>query len=212
MAEEQKPAGQADPKPAEQAAEKPAEQKPAAQVPAEQKPAGQGEQKPGEQKPSEPERKAGEQPKAPEKYELKLPDGGRLDASDLKTIEEIARTAGWSNEDAQTAITEHDALLAKQSDRFLAETKADRDYGGDKLVETQKLARTVIDRLRPDGHPRRESFLRFMNRGGAGNHLEVVSFLADLGKLMAEDGNVAGSGGTSSGNRDAADVLYGATK
>lgn len=148
--------------------------------------------------------------KAPEKYALTLPEGGRVDASDLKAIEETARKAGWSNEDAQAAVVEFDTLMSAQSERFLTETKADATYGGDKLEQTQQLARAVIDRIRPAGHPRRESFQRFMNRGGAGNHLEVVSFLADLGKLMAEDTSVGGSGG-GGGNRDAASVLYGGT-
>jgi hypothetical protein len=210
MADE-KPAGQADTKPAGE--EKPGEQKPAEQKPAEQKPAGPSEEKPAAQKPSETAGKEGTakpESKAPAKYELQLPDGGRVDASDLKAIEETARTAGWSNEEAQAAVAEFDALVSAQSARFLAETKADETYGGDKLEHTQQLARAVIDRIRPTGHPRRDAFHRFMNRGGAGNHLEVVSFLADLGKLMAEDGVVGGSGGGGA-KRDAAEILYGTT-
>lgn len=154
--------------------------------------------------------KAGEQttPKAPEKYALKLPDGGRLDESDLAEVEKVARANDWTNEEAQAAIEEHDKLVLAQSDRFLATTKADADYGGDKLGESQKLARAVIDKVRPAGHARRESFLKFVNRGGAGNHIEVVAFLADLGKLMAEDGATGGEGGNKKDGGDVASKLY----
>jgi hypothetical protein len=148
--------------------------------------------------------------KIPETYELTLPDGGRLDESDLKYVAEIAKKAGWTNEEAQAALAEQDAAIKAQSERFLAETKSDQEYGGAKLVESQKLARAVIDRIRPPGHARRESFIKFVNRGGAGNHIEVVAFLADLGKMMAEDTSTGGGGG--GGEKDAASVLYGATK
>lgn len=149
--------------------------------------------------------------KAPEKYTLTLPEGGRLDASDLKFLEDVARKANWTNDEAQAAITEHDAVIKAQSDRFLAETKADPTYGGDKLEQSQTLARAVLDRIRPVGHPRRESFIQFLNRGGAGNHLEVVSFFSDLGKLMAEDTSVGGRSG-GAGQTDHASVLYPSAK
>jgi len=130
---------------------------------------------------------------APEKYALTLPDGGYLEAGDLAEIEKIARANDWTNDEAQSALTEHAAALKVQSDRWLEATKADKDYGGEKLVETQRLANAVITRLRPEGHPRRDAFMRFVNRGGAFNHPEVVSFLADLGKMMGEDSATGGN-------------------
>lgn len=209
-------AGDGTPAAAAAAADKPAGDKPAAEKPAGDKPAGDGtvlaDGKKTPDAAAKPESKAGEEkpaPKAPEKYALTLPDDGRLDASDLKTIEEIARKADWTNEEAQAAVDEHIALIAQQSERFLTATKADKDYGGEKLAETQKLARAVIDRIRPVGHARRGAFVQFLNRGGAGNHIEVVSFLADLGKLMAEDGATGGRGGGSGKPKTAEEVLYG---
>jgi hypothetical protein len=152
----------------------------------------------------------GAESKAPDKYALTVPEGATafVDDADLKYLEGAARKAGWSNEDAQAALEEHIATVKAQSDRWAAETTADAEYGGDKLDETQRLARAVIDRVRPAGHTRRESFLRFLGRGGAGNHLEVISFLADLGKLMGEDAP-GHSRATSTGTKkDAANVLY----
>jgi hypothetical protein len=147
-------------------------------------------------------------PGPPAKYELTLPEGGQLEESDLAYVAEVAKAAGWTNEEAQAAVNEQAAAIKAQSDRWLSETKSDKTYGGDKLEVSQRLARAVISKIRPEGHPRRDAFLRFINRGGAGNHVEVVAFLADLGKLMAEDGAVGGSGG-GPGDRTAEDVLYG---
>lgn len=149
------------------------------------------------------------EPKAPEKYELKVPDTSKayVDKADLEYLEQVARANKWSNDDAQAALEEHVTTVKAQADRYAAETKADKTYGGDKFDETQRLARTVIDRIRPAGHERRDSFLAFLGRGGAGNHIEVISFLADLGKQMGEDAPAASRSTDSSGG-DAASKLY----
>lgn len=157
--------------------------------------------------------KAGEavaEPKAPEKYELKVPDDAKayVDADDLKYLETIARASNWTNEDAQAALEEHLVTVQAQSARFLEATKADPNYGGEKLAETQRRARAVIDRIRPVGHERRDRFLAFMGRGGAGNHVEVLSFLADLGKAMGEDSPTQSRSAQAGGGEDTAAMLY----
>lgn len=203
------------------AEQKPAEQKPAEEKPAEQKPA---EQKPAEQKPAEqkPDAAAGSEPgskaaapagevKAPEKYDLKLPDGGRIDAEELKHFESVARSQKWTNEQAQQAINDHVVALDAQSTRFLEETRADPEYGGEKLQETQKLARAVLEKVRPAGTPRGDALRALLNKTGYGNHKEVISFLADLGKMMAEDTATGGGARGGGASRDAATVLYGGT-
>jgi hypothetical protein len=129
------------------------------------------------------------EPKAPDTYTLTVPDADKqyVEPADLAYIEQVARANKWSNEDAQAMLEESLGTLRQQADRYLAETKADPTYGGDHFPDTQRLAKAVVDKVRPVGHARRESFLRFMGRGGAGNHLEVVAFLADLAKAMDED-------------------------
>lgn len=127
---------------------------------------------------------------APEKYTVTLPENSTLlDASDLKELEKTARKANWSNDEFQAVLDSQLEALQGQSDRFLTDLKADKDYGGDNFAETQKLAKAVIAKVRPAGHARQASFMAMVNRGGAFNHIEVVSFLADLGRLMAEDGS-----------------------
>jgi hypothetical protein len=123
----------------------------------------------------------------------------------------MARKAGWSNDDAQAAVAEHGRLVREANDGFLTQLKADTDYGGEKLVETQRLAKSAIDLLRPEGHPRRAAFLRAVNRVAAGNHPEFVSFLADLGRRAGEDKVGALSGGSHPAKKSTEEKLYGAT-
>lgn len=148
--------------------------------------------------------------KAPEKYSLKLPDGGRIDEHDLATIETIARQQGWTNDEAQARVTEHAAAIDAQSARFLDDTKRDAAYGGARLDDTLKFATRALDKLRPKGTPRGDGFRALLDKSGYGNHIEVVSLLADLGKAMAEDGAGAGGAGSDSGETmDAASLIYG---
>lgn len=149
--------------------------------------------------------------KAPDKYSLAIPDDAKdyVDADLLKSVEQMARESGWSNDDAQNAVNEHALMLKKADAGFLAQLKGDADYGGEKLAETQRLAKSIIDLVRPEGHPRREAFIRAINRVAAGNHPEFVSFLADLGKRAAEDQPGQSTGAKKAGEKTAESVLYG---
>lgn len=148
-------------------------------------------------------------PKAPETYTLAIPEGakGLIDETDLKAFEAQARAKGLSNDQAQAILAEQADALATQSAAFRTTTEADPIYGGAKLPETQRLAALALDKLRPAGTPHGAAFRSMLVKTGYGNHLEVVSLLADLGKLMAEDTHVA-SGGGGAPTRDAATVLY----
>lgn len=160
----------------------------------------------------EPGRKAGDTPKAPEKYSLTAPEGGSVTDDDIASVAAIAKEQGWTNEEAQARLDWMADGIAAQSAKWLTATEADPDYGGDKLAESQKRARAIVNRVRPEGHPRREALLRILDSTGYGNHIEVLSFLADLGKLGAEDSpGQTGSGGGAR-PRDAAAVLYGPDK
>lgn len=125
--------------------------------------------------------------KAPEKYDLTLPAGGRIDAQDLTAIETLARSQNWTNEEAQQRVNDHAAAIDAQSTQFLETTKADATYGGDKLPETLKHASAALDHFRPKGTAQGDAFRALLDKSGYGNHLAVVSLLADLGKAMAED-------------------------
>ena len=123
----------------------------------------------------------------PEKYELKIPDGGSVDADDLKLVETRARKLGLSNENAQALLEEFDAERVALSAQFRAVTEADPDYGGDKLPETQELADLVLDHYRPAGSKRGDALRRIFEKTGLNNHLELISLLADIGRDAKED-------------------------
>lgn len=186
----------ADPAAAAAAAAAAAEPKPAAAAVAE---------------PAKPAAAAPAASKAPEKYALTVKAGDDVIAGvdTLKYIEEVARASDWSNDDAQAALDEHVQGVKAASARFLAATAADPDYGGTALAQSQQRMQKAIDVLRPVGHPRRDSFLRFIQGAGVTNHIEVLSLFADLGKLMSEDGGTGALGAAASAaGRDDVAKMY----
>lgn len=140
--------------------------------------------------------KAGEgdpAPKAPAEYDLKVPEGGEqyLGPDDMKYLSEVGRASDWTQEDMTaelTAIVDRaKAREAAQEAALVAELKADKDYGGEKLETTQRQARAAIDKVFPPGHRLRDTFLRTFDRGIVGNNLTYVAFLAEVGRMMGED-------------------------
>lgn len=125
--------------------------------------------------------------KAPDKYELTLPEGGRVGDEDLQLVEAMAREEGWSNEEAQQFLDRHNFTVQYATTAFLEATKADKEIGGDKLEGTMKLATAALDRVRPKGKGRGDAFRKLLDRTGFGNHPEVVAFMADVGRMMQED-------------------------
>lgn len=162
------------------------------------------------------EGKAGEgeeaKPKAPETYELTVPDDAKRFVSDedLNYFQEIAKANDWTNEEAQAELTAHIERAAKATAKTIegweATTKADKTYGGKQLAETQRLGNIAVDRVFPKGHPMREPFVGFLKESGGGVRLEVVAFLATLGRMMGED--TTSSGVTSSGGGERASKFY----
>lgn len=145
---------------------------------------------------STPQSTAAPEAKAPEKYEFVVPEAAKAyaDPSVINRVTALARANHWPNDVAQLALEEHLEAVRIQATTWETETQADPEFGGDHFSETQRLATKVIDRVRPQGHQRRDSFLSFLGRGGAGKNIDVVSFLADVGKLMSEDSPALGRG------------------
>ena len=151
--------------------------------------------------------------KVPATYDLKVPEGAEkfVDQADVDTFAKVARENGWTNEEAQAAFENQADAFAARLTALRTETENDPTYGKDHLEASQQLARRAIDRVRPKGHARSDSFNRFLEKTGAGNHIEMFAFLADIGRLMAEDKPPAVGGTEKPGEqRSAAEVLYGA--
>lgn len=135
-------------------------------------------------------------PAPPTTYALKAPEGGRVDAEDLTAFAAVAKANELSAEDAQLLVDEHNDALNAQAAKFEAEMTANPTYGGAALPETQKHATATLNRFAPAGDPLGDALRRDLVKSGYGSKLSVVSFLARIGKAMAEDTPVhAPSGG-----------------
>lgn len=152
---------------------------------------------------------------APAKYELKLPEGGHVDAADMAVLEAHARKENWTNLEAQAALEEHETARAALSSKFLAETTAHAEVGGDKLPITQARVEKVLDRFLPKGTPEGDRFRSEITKIGYGNWLPWVILVSRVGEAMGDDKLAAGRSGAGGGGGDRksnADVLFGDAK
>lgn len=151
------------------------------------------------------------EPKAPDTYELKVPDGaeGYIEDSDIEQIQAIAKAKGWTNEQAQEALEEHADRVAEQSAAFRKEVDNDPVYGGKNIEQTQLHAKRALDRMWPAESEEHKALSKMLTKTGWGNHRLIVGGLANIGKLMQEDS--PGDQRTQSGGakRSAEEVLYG---
>ncbi|EMR3496153.1 TPA: peptidase [Klebsiella pneumoniae] len=165
----------------------------------------------GDKPADKPDDKEQKQEGAPEKYEFKPAEGQELDTAALEQFEPIARELNLTNEQAQKLVDAYPKILAgvqqRQADAWQAQTeewaatvKADKEIGGDKLTANLGVAQRALDTF---GTPELKEYL---NGTGLGNHPELVKAFVKVGKAMSEDGVVTGK---ESGQRSAAEVLYG---
>ncbi|EKA6603860.1 peptidase [Salmonella enterica] len=163
------------------------------------------EEKPGEDKDKKPEG-------APEKYEFKPAEGQELDTAALEQFEPIARELNLTNEQAQKMVDLYGTKIMpmvqqqqaeawqKTTEQWAADVKADKEIGGDNLTSNLSAAQRALAQF---GTPKLKEYLEGT---GLGNHPELVKAFIKVGKAMSEDGMVTGK---ESGQRSAAEVLYG---
>lgn len=173
--------------------------------------------KPQEEKPADGDKPADKpeeeqkQEGAPEKYEFTAGEGVELDSDALKDFEPVARDLNLTNEQAQKLVDAYPKILAgvqqrqaeawqKQTEGWAETVKADKEIGGDKLTANLSAAQRALDQF---GTPELKEYL---NATGLGNHPDLVKAFVKIGKAMSEDGMVTGK---ESGQRSAAEVLYG---
>ena len=157
------------------------------------------------------------QPVVPEKYDLKLPEGSKLDASHTEKIAAFAKERGFTQEQAQALLErDHANSLAQQKlqeeqkaaawDRWQQESKADKEiFGGSeetfgKNVDLAKRGLKLID---SDG-----SIKKFLDDTGLGNHKAVIKTFMSLAKMSADDKMVL-PGSQSTPQKTDAEILYG---
>ena len=162
------------------------------------------------------EKPAEEKPKAPEKYELKLPDGSLLEATEIEKIASFAKERGLSNDEAQAMLNDRNTLLESyagkqkkvwetETGKWMDQSKADTEIGGDAFEKNAELAKRVVTRF---GTP---ALMEGLNATGFGNHPELVRMMVRIGKAMDEDQLVLPGSKAPAAEKEMADVFYGGT-
>jgi hypothetical protein len=165
-------------------------------------------------KPATEEKPADTKPEgAPEKYEFTAPEGKEYDAAVLDTFSEAAKEANLTQDAAQKLLEKVAPALAgrhqEQVDairnQWVVDSKADKEFGGDKLQENLGIAKKALDTF---GSP---EFSALLKDSGMGNHPELIRTMYRIGKAISEDSFVSGQPNNKA-NLNPATVLYDNTK
>lgn len=150
---------------------------------------------------------------APVNYEFKAPEGKEFDPDVLSVYTEVAKELNLSQEAAQKILDRMGPKVAeRQAEQLEAlrtdwanSSKADKEFGGEKLQENLALAKKAFDSF---GTP---ELRQLLNESGLGNHPEVIRFMYRAGKSISGDRFVSGSQGgkpKAASNADLASSLY----
>ena len=134
---------------------------------------------------------------APESYEFKAPEGVQFDDAVIGAFSEVAKELNLPQDQAQKVLDKMAPVMnARQSEQLEAaraqwaeETKADKEFGGEKLNENLATAKKALDTF---GTP---EFRALLNESGLGNHPEVIRVFYRAGKAISEDRFVSGQAG-----------------
>lgn len=144
---------------------------------------------------------------------LAVPEGMKLAESELKEVTAFAQSNNLSLEQAQALVTEAaksaKSAVEQQQQRFdtmratYAESLAkDKDWGGDKLQETQRLAtQTAMRYFTP-------VLKDLLNRTGLGDNPDLIIAMAKIGKQISEDKVLTGKGAADAPRKDPASALF----
>lgn len=155
-------------------------------------------------------------PAVPEKYDLKLPEGSKLDPARVEGIAAFAKERGLSQDAAQALLQrEAEAVegyaqaqvaeVEKAKAGWLEAVKTDPEVGGDNLPQNAELAKRVLARYGS------ESLNKTLETTGLGNHPELVRLLVRISKSMTEDQLVLPSA-ASAGKKSDQELFYGPPK
>lgn len=152
---------------------------------------------------------------APEKYDLKVPEGSVLSDEALQKITDYAKANKLSQEAAQKmvevqseAVSEHSKNLQDQfkqiSEDWKTQASQDKEYGGDGFSRNVEMAHRVVDRFATP------EFKQALNDSGFGNHPELLRVFVRIGKAMSEGSLVTASAGTKI-QKTPEEIMYGST-
>jgi hypothetical protein len=142
-----------------------------------------------------------------------LPDGVEVDSETLNEARALLGEMKLPQEQAQRLVDFYAGKIrqfgasqmeswVKLNEKWVGDFKADKEIGGERMQETVAAATRAMDRFGTPGL--REALITT----GAGNHPEVIRFVARVGRATTEDRFVVAAGASAGGARSAAEVLY----
>lgn len=154
---------------------------------------------------------------APEKYEIKLPDGATIDPEFMTEFETAAKELNLDNASAQKMADLGAKLTAKIAEQQQVQhaeqvkawgeaSTADKEFGGDKLNENLGVAKQALEQF---ASPELREMLK---TSGLGNHPEVIRAFYRVGKAMSSDSTLVRGSPVKGPPKSAAEILYGDKK
>lgn len=152
-------------------------------------------------------------PVAPTTYTLRVPEHAEpwIDAEDVRAAERLARTQGWTNEQAQAELQAAFEERREISTALRRELEADPVYGGEHLAETERFAQLALDVIEPAGTPDGDALRALLRKSGHGNNRLIAGFLRKVGRPYAEDRPAGGGSGGGAPKQPIEQRLYGGT-
>jgi hypothetical protein len=146
---------------------------------------------------------------APDAYELKASEGRQFDPQVLEAYTEVARELNLSNDNAQKLLDKVAPIMAERQQAQLdairsdweQSSKADKEFGGERLTENLGIAKKALDAFGTD------ELKSLLKESGLGNNPEVIRFMYRAGQNISEDKFIGGQAPPASG-KTFADKLY----
>lgn len=146
------------------------------------------------------------------KYQVEMPEGIELDTKLLDRFAPKFKDAGLTQRQVQAVATEFAQMRKEEAETYMGtpegawsaasyeyfkdngtpdtwgdKAKSDKEIGGDKWDSTVSTARRAVNEL---GTPELKAFFE---ASGAGNHPELIRFMAKAGAMIKEDNPATGN-------------------
>lgn len=115
-----------------------------------------------------------------------MPEELRADAIDFGAFNNVAKELDLSQEAAQKLVNFQAQAILRERTAWAEASKADPEFGGDKLQENMAVAKKAIETFGTPG------LTEMLNKTGLGNHPEVVRAFYRAGKAISDDTVVIG--------------------
>ena len=130
---------------------------------------------------------------APEKYDIKPPEGFNIDETAMNTMSPVFQKHGLSNEAVQEIINTYAPLIKAQMDASNNENmKVFKEVVDEWKADTKKLLGADYDKKvsiasKAINKSKVEGLREVLNETGVGNHPAMIQFMIWAGNLIKED-------------------------